>query len=185
MAVLAIFCVMAGAASAQTGAPAAGPTTHAGTRLNFPPTLGGATLVGSEAYAKGAASYQYVAANKVAIGVALAEPDNKRLPQGADSPMLMSQFAADVADAGAQAKLNGLTQFERPAVPSSCVYGSVTFRCLVVSASGQRGRVFSKLLMTGYNGFFLRIRVDWTQAAGQTQADADQALQAFLPALLR
>lgn len=174
------------AASAQSGPPiGAAPPMHPGTKLNFPPSVGGATLLQGGSYANGVVAYQYVSANKIPISVTLAEPENKRLPPGADSPQLMSQFTADITEAAAQAKLNGLSQFERPSVPSACTYGSTTFRCLVVSASSGRGRAFSKLLMTGYNNYFLKIRADWTQASGQTQADADQALQAFIPALLR
>jgi len=40
------------------------------------------------------------------------------------------------------------------------------------------------MLMTGYNGFVLMIRADWALANQNTQADADAALQAFVPALL-
>ncbi|MBV8391786.1 MAG: hypothetical protein JOY81_01255 [Alphaproteobacteria bacterium] len=185
-ALLAVTGFLATDASAQNGPPIApAPATHPGTRINFAPAVGGATLLHGETYAGGIVTYQYMASNKVPISVALSEPEGRRLPQGADSPLLTSQFTADVADAAAQAKINGFTQFERPAVPSACTYGSVTFRCLVVSASGQRGRVFSKIMMTGYNGSYLKIRADWTQASGQTQADADQALQTFVTALLR
>jgi hypothetical protein len=40
------------------------------------------------------------------------------------------------------------------------------------------------MLMTGYNGMVLIIRADWAQAIQLTQADADKALQAFVPALI-
>jgi hypothetical protein len=85
----------------------------------------------------------------------------------------------------AQARASGFQQVERPSVPSLCPYGNTSFRCLVYSAAGTAGRLYSKVLMTGYNGYFLKIRVDWAQSSKQTQADADQALQTFVPALLR
>ena len=41
------------------------------------------------------------------------------------------------------------------------------------------------LLLTGFRDNFVKIRVDWSQAHQQTAADADAALQAFVPALMR
>jgi hypothetical protein len=69
-------------------------------------------------------------------------------------------------------------------VPSSCVYGSLTFRCIVYSARAPEGRRSSKLLLTGYRDYFLKIRIDWFQGSGRTEADADKALQSFIPALV-
>ena len=46
-------------------------------------------------------------------------------------------------------------------------------------------RVYSKLLLTGYQLHFIKIRIDWGQSGNlqQTSAEADAALQAFIPAL--
>ena len=74
--------------------------------------------------------------------------------------------------------------FERPAVPSACAYGNVTFRCILYTASaGASGRYYGKLLLIGYREYFVKILVQWAQNSGKTQTDADQALQAFVPAL--
>ena len=43
-------------------------------------------------------------------------------------------------------------------------------------------RVYSKLLLTGFREHYVKIRIDWGQAL--QQADADAALQAFIPALM-
>ena len=83
------------------------------------------------------------------------------------------------------AKADGLTNFEKPAVPSSCTYGPITFRCITYSALAQRNRVFSKILLTGYRDNFLRIRVEWNQGTNQTSAEAEKALQNFVSALVR
>ena len=38
--------------------------------------------------------------------------------------------------------------------------------------------------MTGYHGYFVSIRIDWSQARQQTAADAEAGLQTFVPALI-
>jgi hypothetical protein len=95
----------------------------------------------------------------------------------------MSRFTAEVNEVEAKLKSAGYTRFERPAVPSSCSYGSIAFRCIVYSVHSTGGRLFSKLLLTGYHDQFLKIRIDWTSSTA-TQADADRALQSFVPALV-
>ncbi len=40
-------------------------------------------------------------------------------------------------------------------------------------------------MMTGYHDHFLKVRIDWAQSLNQTSADADRALRAFIPALVR
>lgn len=154
---------------------------HAGTRLNFPPTLGGAIYEQGQAQGT-TATYMY-AANKMQIYVSIFD-DGRRVPPGSDSPALMTQFTSEVDQAAAQLKAAGYNQLERPAVPSSCSYGSVTFRCLTYSVNSTGGRLFSKLLMTGYHENFLKIRIDWAQVTGRTQEDADKALQSFVSALV-
>jgi hypothetical protein len=179
LAACAAICMMAGAALAQEPAPA----THPGTKLGFPATLGGATLVESSQESPGGpASYAYVA-NRMHIYVYVFD-GGRRVPPGSESPALMTQFTNEVNQAEEQIKRAGYTRYQRPAVPSSCSYGRLTFRCIVYSARSADGRRASKLLLTGYHDYFLKIRVDWFVAAGQTEADADKALRSFVPALV-
>jgi hypothetical protein len=169
----------------QPTAPAPAPAVHAGTKLAFPASVGGATLLRGEAVGPASVGYQYATPQGMQISAFVLESGgNRRVPPGAESPQVMAQFGDDVDQTAAQAKLNGYSRFERPAVASICTYGTTSFRCLVYSASGGSGRVYSKLLMTGYNGYFLKIRIDWSQASKHTQVEADQALQAFVTALL-
>ena len=46
------------------------------------------------------------------------------------------------------------------------------------------GRVYGKLLLTGYRDNFVKIVAEWSQADSSTVADADKALGAFIPALM-
>jgi hypothetical protein len=179
LAVVAAILAFAGAALAQTSGGGPAPSLHPGTKLNFPPSLGGATLEQGLSQ-DGSVAYLY-SINKMRIYVHIAD-GGRRVPPGSDTPILMNQFTAEMTDAATKLKSAGFSQFERPAVPSSCAYGSVTFRCIVYSVNSTGGRLSSKLLMTGYRDYFLKIRIDWS--SGQTQADADNALQSFVPALV-
>ena len=70
-------------------------------------------------------------------------------------------------------------------MPSTCTYGSVTFRCITYSAVNQsNARLYSKILLTGFRDHFMNIRIDWSEGQAADRADADAALQAFVPALL-
>jgi hypothetical protein len=178
LAFLAALCWV-GAAAAQH---AAAPPTHPGTKLNFPQTLAGATLQGSAV--NGATfSYRYIA-GKIQITVQVFD-GGRRVPAGSNSPVVTSEFSAEMAEAEQQARGAGMSGFEKPAVPGTCSYGAIAFRCTVYSASAGNGRVYGKFLLTGYRDSYLKIIAEWTQADSATLADADKALAAFVPALLQ
>jgi hypothetical protein len=180
-----VAVAMAAAASFANAQPAA-PATHSGTRITFAPTLGPAQFERSITYPVGREtvySYQYNR-GKMAIAVTIHD-GGRRAPPGSDNPAIVAHFAEEMQSTERAFRATGLSNVERPAVPSSCSYGSFSFRCVVFSASGQGGRLFSKLLMTGFREHFLKIRIDWSQGGGATVADADQTLQGFVPALLR
>ncbi len=192
----AVLAVVAAAALAWMGPAVAqtqstGPTAHAGTKLNFPATLGGAQFERSVNYAGPPAnrpdlgySYYYSTPKKMVIAVQVFD-GGRRIPPGSDNPTVVGEFTNELASTEEQIKSSGYTRFERPSVPSTCAYGGVTFRCITYSALTQANtRVHSKLLLTGFREHYLKIRIDWGQAAQQSTAEADAALQAFIPALL-
>jgi len=176
-ALLATFCCIA-AALAQGGSA---PPTHAATKLNFPPTLGGATFETSTNHGT-AVSYRYLS-GKIQLTVQIFD-GGRRIPTGNSSPQIIYEFSAEMAEAEQQAKGSGLSGFEKPAVPAVCSYGAVVFRCTVYSASTGNGRVYGKLLLTGYRDNFVKIVAEWSQAENSTVTDADKALGAFIPALM-
>ena len=179
LAFLAALCWV-GAAAAQPVSTA--PPTHPGTKLNFPPTLGGATMQGSAVNGP-TFSYRYIA-GKIQITVQVFDA-GRRVPAGSNSPVVTAEFSAEIAEAEQQARGAGMSGFEKPAVPGTCSYGAVAFRCTVYSASAGNGRVYGKFLLTGYRDSYLKIIAEWTQADSATLADADRALAAFVPALLQ
>ena len=182
---LALLCPDLAAAQMLPGGAA--PSVHPGTKLAFPPSVGGATFEHSATTPIGRDVmyvYSYLFDGKVPIVVALFD-GGRRVAAGSENPMVTAQFTADLDQAEKAAKADGLTNFEKPAVPSSCTYGPITFRCITYSALAQRNRIFSKILLTGYRDNFLRIRVEWNHGTNQTSAEAEKALQNFVSALVR
>ena len=177
-------------ASAQTQSTK--PASHAGTQLTFPASVGGATLERSVNYAGPPANrpdqgirYFYSTPKKMVIGVHLYD-GGRRVPSGSGNPVVVDEFMGALGASESQVRHGGYTGFERPPAPSTCTYGKGTFRCITYSAVNQgNARLFTKLMMTGYRDHFLAIQIDWSQARGQSAADAEEALKSFVTALLQ
>jgi hypothetical protein len=178
-------------AHAQSNATAASPTVDPATKLAFGANVGGATLEKTVNHAGPPAnrpdlgtSYYYSTPKHMVISVQVFNA-GKRVPSGSASPVITDQFASELDAVAQEIKSSAYTSFQRPSVPSSCTYGSFTFRCVTYSAqTPSNTRLYSKLLLTGYQGNFVKVHVDWGQAMQHTAADADAALQTFLAALM-
>jgi hypothetical protein len=164
------------------------PSVHPGTKLSFPPTLGGARLESSQhvvavpgTHGEGD-TYVYLA-GKLQITVDIFDA-GRRVAPGASNSTVANQFDTEANFAEQQIKGAGYKNFERPTVPSTCSFGTVAFRCLVYSAQSGTARFYSKLMLTGYNGYFVKIAIIWSIADGTTLHDADQLLNNFIPALM-
>jgi hypothetical protein len=190
LAVLLASVLWATAGAAQTQSTS--PTNHPGTKLAFPATLGGAQFERAVNYAAPpnnrpdqGLTYFYSTPKKLIIAVHVYD-GGRRVPPGSGNPVVVDEFMGDLTNAELQSRHGGYTNFERPSVASTCTYGGVSFRCTTYSAVNQsNARLFTKLLMTGFRDHFVSIRVDWSLARQQSAADAEAALQAFVPALLR
>jgi hypothetical protein len=180
----AFLALMLISATALAQGPVQAPAVEPATKLAFPAALGGATLSRSASTPKGS-TYQYLAPNGMEVTVDVYN-GGRRVPNGSSHPTIINQFNDELAGLQQQAQAAGLTNFEKPAVPSACTYGPYTLRCIVFSAAGNTltGRIFGKYLLIGYREHFVKIIVRWTQTGGQTVADADKVLNAFVPALL-
>jgi hypothetical protein len=178
----------AGAAAAQTQSTT--PTAHAGTKLAFPATVGGAQFERSVNYAAPPSNrpdqgvtYFYSTPKKMVIAVHVYD-GGRRVPPGSGNPLVVDEFMGEISSSEQQVKFGGYKDFERPSVPSTCTYGGISFRCITYSAVNQsNARLYTKLMLTGFRDYFVSIRIDWSQARQQTATDADAALQAFVPAL--
>lgn len=192
LACLVVAAALLGASLAAAQTQSTGPSAHAGTKLNFPGTLGGATFERSVNYGAPPGnnpgqgiSYFYSTPKRLIINVQVYDL-GRRIPAGSDNPTVIAQFNTEISSAEQQFKFAGYTQFQKPSVPSTCTYGAVSFRCITYSGINQsNARVFSRVLLTGFRDHFVKIRIDWAQSHQQTAADADAALKAFVPALMR
>jgi hypothetical protein len=188
LALLLAALISTGTAAAQTQSTS--PTAHAGTKLAFPATVGGAQFERSVNYAGPPANqpdqgitYFYSTPKKMMIAVHVYD-GGRRVPPGSGNPVVVDEFMGEIAQSEQQVKFGGYTQFERPSVPSNCTYGGISFRCITYSAVNQaNARLYTKMLLTGFRDYFISIRIDWSQARQQTASDAEAALQAFVPAL--
>lgn len=172
-------------AAAQSPAP----TLHPGTKISFAPVVGGAKLEQAVHFdavrgGRNAGDTYVYSVGKMQITVDVYDA-GRRIPAGSTNPTVANQFETETNAAEQQIKAANYQRFERPTVPSSCTYGTVTFRCLVYSAQAGGTRLYSKMLLTGYNGYFVKIAIIWSVGDKVTTIDADQALNNFIPALMR
>jgi hypothetical protein len=178
-----IFSILLAVVLSSGSALAQAPAVEPGTRLSFPPALGGATLMQSGNQG-GGSSYQYSAPNGMELIVEV-YGGSRRVPNGSSHPTILNQFNDELTSLAQQAAGSGLSAFEKPTVSSACTYGAYTFRCTNFSASGgNAGRIYGKLLLIGYRDHFVKVIINWSQRGGQTAADADKVLNTFMPALM-
>src|SRR4029450_1262605 len=158
----------AGTAVAQTQSTA--PGAHAGTKLTFPASLGGAQLERSVNYGAPPGNrpdqgitYFYSTPKKMVIAVHVYD-GGRRIPPGSNNPTVVDEFMGELASSELQVKDGVYTHFERPSVPSTCTYGSVVFRCITYSAVNQsNSRLYTKMMLTGFRDHFISIRIDWSR----------------------
>jgi hypothetical protein len=163
-------------AVAQTDAPGVDP----GTKIAFPASIAGMTLTRSSG-----STYEYTASNGMGITVDVYD-NGRRVPNGSSHPVVINQFTEELNNIRQQAESAGMRGFEKPAVPSACTYGPWNLRCINFSTTGGSvtGRIYGKFLLIGYREHFVKLIVHWSQTGGQSNADADRLLTAFVPALL-
>jgi hypothetical protein len=183
-ALLAAVLVWAAPAWSQTPAPA----LHPGTKLSFGPTVGSAKFEHSSHFGpilglRGAGDTYTYSVGKMQLTVDVFE-SGRRVGTGGTNPTVANQFDTEANATEQQIRTAGYTRFERPTVPSTCTYGANSFRCIVFSAQSGSNRIYSKMLLTGYNGYFVKIAIIWSIADSNTLHEADQALNEFIPALM-
>src|SRR5476649_2320886 len=184
MVIVAAALLWAVSAAAQTAAP----SVHPGTKLSFGPVVGGAKFESSTHFAavpglRSAGDTYTYSVGKIQITVDVFDA-GRRVGPGAANPTVANQFETEANASEQQIRQAGYTRFERPTVPSTCSYGATAFRCIVYSAQTGGTRLYSKMLLTGYNGYFVKIGIIWSIADKNTLTEADQALNNFIPALM-
>lgn len=166
---------------------------HAATGLSFPANIAGALMTRWNDYGQSAKqpglgfSYHYQIPGRLAATVYVYDL-NQRIPAGADHPVVVAQFEQAVGDIEKVAQQTGRYRDLRLiSGPTTCAYGPVTFRCASYSAiaTGQSQPVFTGLMVTGYRAHFVKLRLDWPQASGMSEADVNRFVQTLVGAILR
>ena len=71
--------------------------------------------------------------------------------------------------------------------PADCTYGTVSFRCITLSATTMtdRKRVYTALMVTGYRNYFLKLRLDWLEGSTVSETTVDRFIQTLVGAIVR
>lgn len=173
------------AAAQPTAVPA--PERNDETRLAFPDTIGPARKVGSIDYSrtKGmpelgwAWNYETTATTTT---FHLYNSGIASIPPGATSGAVLTQFQQAIADIEIGAQTGRYEQLKPSQGPSSCTVGAMVFRCVTFTAvlSKDKRPVFTRLFVTGYRDYFLKIRQDWPQSSPAAAREVDAVIKAFV-----
>jgi hypothetical protein len=184
-AVTGLAILLAFAAAAQP-APVPAPERNVETRLAFPDKIGPARKSGSIDYSQTKAApelgwaWHYETPRTVTtffiynLGIS-------SIPPGATGGAVLTQFQQAVADMEVATQVGGYEQLKRSQGPGNCTIGAIVFRCITFTAVLPRDKfpVFSRLYLTGYRNYFLKIRQDWPQNSPDAAREADAVIQAF------
>jgi hypothetical protein len=180
---IAVFLALTAAAQ-PARVPA--PERNAETGLTFPDTIGPARKVGSVDYAQSNAApelgyawnYETQAMTTTFyiynFGIA-------QIPSGARGSVVLTQFQQAIADIEIGAKAGRYEQLKPSRGPGDCTVGAIVFRCITFTAvlpKDQRA-VFTRLFVTGYRNYVLKIRQDWPQDSPAAAREVDTVIQTF------
>jgi hypothetical protein len=186
IAVAGLAVLLALAAAAQP-TPVLAPERNAETGLAFPDMIGPARKVGSMDYsrAKGmpelgwAWNYETAAATTTFyiynFGIG-------SIPPGATGSAVLTQFQQAVADLEVGARSGRYEQLKPSQGPGNCTIAALVFRCVTFTAVLPKDKrpVFTRLFVTGYRDYFLKIRQDWPQNSPAAAREVDAVIQALV-----
>lgn len=173
--------------------PVSAPTTHTPTGLRFPLSIAGVPFIRSIDYARAGDDpglgfgYTYGIPGRLLV-TAYVYDLGQRAPDGHDSAIVAAAFDQSLASIWTTATRTGKYRDLRVELPASlCAYGAVTFRCVTFTAISADGTqpLLGNLLLTGYRGYFLKLRADWRRGAPDDTAAVERVLQTFVGTVLR
>ena len=182
-AVLAIFLALA--VTAQPARVPA-PERNAETGLAFPATIGPARKVGSTDYGQsnGAPELGYawnyetqaITTTFYIYNFGIAE-----ISSGARGSVVLTQFQQAIADIEIGARAGRYEQLKPSQGPGDCTVGAMVFRCITFTAvlPSDKRPVFTRLFVTGYRNYILKVRQDWPQNAPAATREVDAVIQTF------
>ena len=162
------------------------PERNAETGLVFPDTIGPARKVGSVDYAQSNAApelgwawnyeTQAITTTFYIYNFGIAQ-----IPSGARGSVVLTQFQQAIADIEIGAKTGRYEQLKPSQGPGDCTVGAMVFRCITFTAvlPSDKRPVFTRLFVTGYRNYVLKIRQDWPQNAPAAAREVDAVIQTF------
>jgi hypothetical protein len=162
------------------------PERNVETGLVFPATLGPARKVGSTDYAQsnGAPELGYawnyetqaITTTFYIYNFGIAE-----IPSGARGGVVLTQFQQAIADIEVGARAGRYEQLKSSQGPGDCTIGAMVFRCITFTAvlPSDKRPIFTRLFVTGYRNYVLKIRQDWPQNVPAAAREVDAVVQAF------
>jgi hypothetical protein len=163
------------------------PERNAETGLAFPDTIGPARKVGSADYGKSNGSPELGYAwnyetQAITTTFYIYNFGIGAIPSGAASGLVLTQFQQAVADIEMGASTGRHEQLKPSQSPGNCTIGTMVFRCITFAAVLLKDKrpVFTRLFVTGYRDYFVKIRQDWPQNSPAAARDVDAVIQAFV-----
>jgi hypothetical protein len=186
IAVAGLAVVLALAAAAQPASVPA-PERNVETGLAFPDRIGPARKVGSIDYSQTKAmpelgwawNYETQAITTTFyiynFGIA-------SIPSGATGSAVLTQFQQAVADIEIGARAGRYEQLTPSQGPGNCTVGAMVFRCVTFTAVLPQDKrpVFTRLFVSGYRNYFLKVRQDWPQDSPAAAREVDAVIQTFV-----
>lgn len=186
LAVLTFARADAGAQTPPPNVPA--PSHEPATGLSFPPEIAGARLAYSTDYAKTVGrpdlgyGWNYQVAQGLFVTIFVYPAKSGPVPDGATDELVLAQFQQALGDIYEGAKRGRYDDLKPVEAPGKCTIGGLAFLCVTLSAiqpkTGQPVR--TALMMTGYRGQFLKLRLDWNDTPDNGQASVDRFLQTVI-----
>ena len=164
------------------------PNREPATGLTFPPEIAGASLTHSTDYAKTmnrpdlGYGWSYQIAQTAVVTIYVYPAKSGRVPDGATDDLVLAQFQQALADIYEGAKRGRYDDLKPIAAPANCTIARLTFLCIDLSAIRPQTKqpVRTSLMVTGYRGQFLKVRLDWVGAPDSSQAAANRFLQTVI-----
>lgn len=167
------------------------PDRHPATGLVFPAQVANVPKVRSVDYGKTfhkpgvGYSWGYQSGREFLATVYLYNLDIRGIPDGAASQQVVSQFQQALQDIRQAAAARKYDQLKVIRGPADCTAGSLTFRCITMSAMRDGRPLHTGLMLTAYRGYFLKLRLDWFDGAKFTQATVDRFVQTLIATIVR
>jgi len=169
------------------------PATHKPTGLTFPPSIAGVAFQRSIDYGRSENNpglgygYSYGVPGRLIV-TAYVYDLGQRVPPGYPSPAVLDAFEESLRSIHLVAQRSGkYLDLRVVQAPADCAYGAVVFRCATLAAISSDGTqpLYTRVLLTGYRNYFLKLRVDWRQNAPDDTAEVERVLQTFVGTILR